>query len=102
MASRLTLHEELCEILGTRNVYFQPPSSISMQYDAIRYELSGKDLKSANNRIYKSMNRYDGVIITKNPDSTILDKLLNHFEMVSPGKPYTANNLNHFPFTIYY
>lgn len=102
MANRLYLHEELCEILGSRNVYFQPPSSISMKYDAIRYELSGKDLKRANNHIYSDINRYDGVIITKNPDSIIPDELLYHFEMASLGKPYTADNLNHFPFTIYY
>ena len=102
MADRLDLQSKLEELLGSRNVYFQPPSSISMKYDAIRYGLSGKDLKRANNRIYSNINRYDGVIITKNPDSTLPDELLNSFEMASLGKPYTADNLNHFPFTIYY
>ena len=102
MASRLDLHEELCEVLGSRNVYFQPPASVKMQYDAIRYSLSGKDLKRANNRIYQTTNRYDGAIITSNPDSTIPDMLLNHFEMCSFGTPYTADNLNHYPFTLYY
>jgi hypothetical protein len=102
MADRLELQSKFEELLGSRNVYFQPPSSISMKYDAIRYKLSGKDLKRANNRIYGSINRYDGVIITKNPDSTLPDRLLDSFEMVSFGSPYTADNLNHFPFTIYY
>lgn len=102
MASRLELHEELCEVLGSRNVYFNPPESVKMQYDAIRYELGGKDLKHANNKIYKSMNQYDGVIITRNPDTTIPDALLAHFEMCSLGRPYTADNLNHYPFTLYY
>jgi hypothetical protein len=102
MASRLTLHEELCELLGSRNVYFQSPASIKMQYDAIRYSLGGKDLKRANDRIYKSMNKYEGIIITRDPDTTIPDKLLAHFEMCSFGRPYTADNLNHYPFTLYY
>ena len=102
MAKRLTLHEELCELLGSRNVYFQPPESVKMQYDAIRYELGGKNLIHANNRIYRNTNRYDGVIITKNPDTTIPDALLSHFEMCSFGKPYISDNLNHYPFTIYY
>lgn len=102
MASRLELHEELCTILGTRNVYFQPPASVKMKYDAIRYELGGKDLKRANNRIYQNTNRYDGVIIATNPDSVLPDKLLTHFEMCSFGTPYTADNLNHYPFTLYY
>lgn len=102
MAERLTLHEELCELLGSRNVYFQSPESVKMQYDAIRYELAGKDTKRANNRIYMNTNRYDGVIIARNPDTTLPDRLLNHFEMCSLGKPYTAGNLNHYPFTLYY
>lgn len=102
MASRLILHEEFCEILGSRNVYFNPPASVEMNYDAIRYNLSGKDLKRANDRIYLSKNCYDGVFITKNPDSIIPDVILDHFEMSSFGQPYTADNLYHYPFTIYY
>ena len=102
MASRFELHEELCTVLGTRNVYFNTPESVKMHYDAIRYELSGKDLKHANNRIYKNTNRYDGVIITRDPDTTIPDELLSHFEMCSFGSPYIADNLNHYPFTLYY
>lgn len=102
MASRLELHEELCTVLGSRNVYFQPPESVKMKYDAIRYDLGGKDLKHANNRIYLNTNQYDGVVITRDPDTTIPDKLLAHFEMCSFGRPYVAENLNHYPFTIYY
>jgi hypothetical protein len=102
MASRLELHEELCEVLGSRNVYFQTPESVRMNYDAIRYKLGGKDLKRANNKIYNYTNRYEGVVITRDPDTTIPDRLLAHFEMISFGSPYPADNLNHYPFTIYY
>lgn len=102
MASRLELHEELCTILGSRNVYFQAPSSVKMQYDAIRYELSDKDLKRANDRIYQKTNQYSGVVITRDPDTTIPDEILSHFEMCSFGRPYTSDNLNHYPFTLYY
>lgn len=102
MASRLELHEELCEILGTRQVYYQPPASVLMKYDAIRYELDGKDLVRANDKIYRNTNRYHGVVITRDPDSEIPDAILNHFQYCSLGSPYTADNLNHFPFTIHY
>lgn len=102
MADRRELHEELCTILGSRNVYFQTPESVKMNYDAIRYALGGKDLKRANNMIYKSTNQYDGVVITRDPDTTIPDALLAHFEMCSFGRPYIADNLRHYPFTIYY
>lgn len=102
MASRLELHEEFVNILGSRNVYYRPPASVSMKYDAIRYDLSGKNLKRANDKVYQAMNCYEGVLITRDPDSPISDRILNHFQMCSLGKPYIADNLNHFPFTIYY
>ena len=28
MAERLKLHQELCELIGSKNVYFDPPESI--------------------------------------------------------------------------
>jgi hypothetical protein len=102
MAKREDLHEELCTILGSRNVYFQTPESVKMQYDAIRYALGGKNVMRANNGAYKITNQYDGVVITRNPDTTIPDMMISHFEMCSFGRPYTSDNLNHYPFTIYY
>lgn len=102
MGSRLELHTLLENVLGSTNVYFQPPESMRMQYDAIRYELSGKDIKRANDKAYRKTNRYDGVIITRDPDTTLPDKLIDSFEMCSFGTPYTAENLNHYPFTIYF
>ena len=102
MGSRLELQTELENILGSRNVYFQPPESVKMQYDAIRYKLSDKDIKRANNRIYLKTNEYEGVVITRDPDTTIPDAILEHFQMCRFGRPYTADNLYHYPFTLYY
>ena len=61
-----------------------------MQYDAIRYELSAKDIKHANDMIYQMTNQYSGVVISRDPDTPIPDKLLKHFRMCSFGRPYTA------------
>lgn len=102
MASRLDLHEELCTLLGSRYVYFQPPSTVKMKYPCIRYSSDGVDVRHANNRVYKNIKRYEGVVIDSNPDSVIADNILTHFEMCSLGSPYIADNLNHFPFTLYY
>lgn len=102
MDKRLSLQAIFEEILGSRNVYFQPPESVKMQYDAIRYGLSTKDLKRANDRVYLATNQYEGVVITRDPDTDIPDKLIATFEMCSLGRPYTADNLNHYPFTLYY
>ena len=102
MTSRIELQAILEEILGSRNVYFQPPETVKMKYDAIRYELSNKDIKRANNRLYLFTNCYDGVVITQDPDTAIPDAILSHFEMCSFGRPYVADNLNHYPFTLYF
>lgn len=102
MANRLDLQATFEEILGSRNVYFTPPESVKMQYDAIRYELAGKDLKKASNRLYVFTNCYDGVVITTDPDTTIPDRILASFEMCSFGRPYIVDNLYHYPFTLYY
>jgi hypothetical protein len=102
MANRLDLQAMFEEILGSRNVYFNTPETVKMQYDAIRYELAGKHVKHANNRMYIFTNQYDGVVITRDPDTTIPDAILSHFEMCSFGRPYIADNLNHYPFTLYF
>lgn len=102
MAKRLELQAMFEEILGSRNVYFDPPESVKMKYDAIRYKLSGKDITRANNSAYRITNRYDGVVITTDPDTTIPDEMIRQFSMCSFGTPYTADNLHHYPFTIYY
>lgn len=102
MANRIELQAILEEILGSRNVYFQSPETVKMDYDAIRYELAGKDIKRANNRLYLFSNQYDGVVITRDPDTVIPDAILAHFEMCRFGRPYIADNLNHYPFTLYY
>lgn len=102
MASRLELQTEFEKLMESENVYFNPPASFKMSYPCIRYKGSGKDLKRANNKVYIGTNRYEGVVIDYNPDSEIPDKLLEHFQLCSVGSSYVADNLVHFPFTIYY
>lgn len=102
MASRLNLHEELCEILGTRNVYFSPPASVLMKYPAIRYSRSGVSAQRANDRIYNNTNCYEVIVIYKDPDSDIPDRVQAHFPMCSLDRFYVADNLNHAILTLYY
>lgn len=102
MASRLKLHEELCEILGTKNVYFQPPASVKMIYPCIRYSLSSVDSIYANDKNYKNTKRYEIIVIDRDPDSDIYEKILNHFEMCGFDRPYVSDNLNHWVLTLYY
>ena len=52
MKTRYELHEFLCEILGSRNVYFQPPESVKMKYPAIVYERTEIKNRFANDAVY--------------------------------------------------
>lgn len=102
MASRLELHEELCAILGTRNVYFQPPESIRLMYPCIVYSLSGVDKINANNKSYKTDKRYEITVIDSDPDSEFYDKILEHFQMCSFDRAFASDNLNHWILSLYY
>lgn len=102
MASRLELHEELCELLGSRNVYFQPPESIKLVYPCIVYNLSGIDQLKADDRSYKTNKQYDITIIDYDPDSEFLDKILERFVNCSFDRQFISGNLNHWVFTLYY
>lgn len=101
MRPRLEFHEILCEILGSRNVYFQPPANVKMSYPAIVYRLDYIDNNSANNKVYIQDKRYQVIVIDKDPDSVISDKV-SQLPQCTFDRNYTSDNLNHFSYTIYY
>ena len=101
MASRLELHEKFCEILGSRNVYFQPPETVKLKYPCIIYTLSGERVRHADDALYFHRDRYTINVIDKNPDSEIPDKI-RALPYCTFDRFYTADNLNHFVYTIFY
>lgn len=100
MASRLQLHEELG--LFTENRYFNPPESVEMIYDCIRYKRVGVEKLIANNKMYHGTNEYELIVISDDPDCEIPDKLMAHFPMCSFVRFYPADGLNHFVLRLYY
>ena len=101
MHSRIDLQTVLEGILGSRNVYFQPPASVKMSYPAIVYSRKNFDNRFANNSIYKHMTAYEITVIDKNPDTVIIDKMFA-LQYCSFDRHYTADNLNHDVFTLYF
>ena len=55
----------------SENVYFQPPSSVLMNYPAIVYERSSADTRHADNALYLHKCRYTVTVIDADPDSPI-------------------------------
>ena len=95
------LQTKLEELLGSRNVYYQPPESLKMQYPAIRYELSTIQSNNADNIKYSKNNRYQITVIDRLPDNEVISKILD-LPYTSYDRRYKANNLNHDVITIYY
>ena len=100
MLSRLDLQTELENVLGNRNVYFQPPSSVKLQYPAIVYSRKDIVVNYANDRNYIQSPCYEIILIDKDPDSVFIEKLLA-LPYCSFDRHYEADNLNHDVFTIY-
>ena len=101
MADRLDLQGLLEELLESRNVYYQSPESVKMQYPAIRY--SKKNIQSvyANNSKYLMRDCYELIVISRTPDHPVIKKLLE-LPYCSYDRPYIADNLYHDVLTIYY
>lgn len=102
MGSRLELQNKLEDILGSRNVYFQPPESIKLKFPCIVYHMNKKNIKHADNLSYKKDKSYTVTIIDSDPDSEIGDILESNFEYCSQDRQFTSDNLNHFVYTLYY
>ena len=101
MGNRLELQTILEGVLGTRNVYFQPPESIKIVHPAIIYSKSSEFIKFANNGLYKNVKRYTVIVIDKDPDSDIPDKVLR-LPLCSFDRYYTKNNLNYNVYSLYF
>lgn len=101
MASRLELQSKLEELMGNRNVYYDPPTNIRMEYDAIRYSLDAIESRFANDNRYRNLKKYNVIVISRDPDPEIVDKILD-LPYTSLGRPYVTDNLYHYPITLYY
>ena len=101
MNSRLELHEVLCSVLRSRNVYFQPPANIKMKYPAIVYKRDDIVNSQANNEVYKQAKKYQLIVIDQNPDSEIVQKI-SKLSRIRYDRHYVSDGLNHDTFTIFY
>lgn len=101
LKTRNELHTKLVELLGSTNVYYQPPESLKLEYPAIIYSKEYITLVHADNSNYFKHNRYTITVIDKKPDNPVIDKLLD-LQHCSFDRHYKTNNLNHDVLTLYY
>lgn len=107
MGRREDLHNKLVALMSRfvldagQHVYFQPPATVRMQYPAIVYRLSNYDVRYADNRGYKRKAAYTVTVVDRNPDSEI-PGAFDDWPLCSFDRHYTADNLHHYTFRIYY
>jgi hypothetical protein len=96
------LHQILLDLAGDdANVYFQPPEGLTMQYPCIRYERDKADTQFAGNRPYRFTLRYQVMVIDKEPDNPVLQKIAE-LPMCTFDRFYAVDNLNHDVFNLYF
>ena len=101
MGKRIDLQALLEATLGSRNVYFQPPPTVKMQYDAIRDVRKSIDNTFADDSVYKQDQAYELTVMYRDPDSD-LPMRISRLPKCSFDRHYTVDNLNHDVFTLYY
>lgn len=101
MEKRIELHEIFCNILETRNVYYQPPESVKMKYPAIVYSRSDINNTFADDKVYIQSNAYEVTVIDEDPDSEIVKKI-SLLPNCRYSRHFEKDNLNHDVFIINY
>lgn len=99
MGQRLKLHLILESF--TENVYFQPPTNVKLEYPCIIYKRGFADTKFANDKPYNYTKRYMVTVIDRDPDSEIPGKVAA-MPMCLFNRFYTADNLNHDVFNVFF
>lgn len=101
MAPRLELHSILKAIPGIVDAYFQPPADMKMQYPCVVYQIDNARTEFAGNMPYMYKKRYQVTVINRDPDSVIPD-IVAMLESALFDRHFTANNLHHSVFTLYF
>lgn len=98
--TRLEFDTVLRSLLGSKNVYFQPPPNVRMKYPCIVYEPQAMATEHADNQPYTFFDRYRVIYIDQDPDS-ILPKKIARLKGARAAQPYMSDNLYHWPFEIW-
>lgn len=99
---RLALHEILCEILGSRNCYYSPPTGTQVKYPCFVYKLADIDQIYADNKPYIQQLAFQVTIIDEDPDTSLVDKILKLPKCSMSTPPFSRDGLNHFNFLLYF
>ena len=101
MGTRIELQMLLENLLGSKNVYYQPPENLKINYPAIIYSKNSINKTNADDVGYRFATRYDLTVVDRRPDNPVILKLLE-LSYCSYDRHYPSDNLHHDSLTIYF
>lgn len=99
---RLQLQQELEALLGSRNVYFQPPESLRLKYPCVIYSRDRGKTRHADDMPYIYTRAYELILVTKEADSPLPEKFARSLRSCEHERTYVSDNLYHDVYRIYY
>ena len=99
--TRLEIQSIFENMLSSRNVYYQPPAAIKINYPAIIYSLESMTNDHASNGVYLTKKAYKVIYIDSNPDNEMVS-VLNNLTRSTFNSHYVSDNLHHYAYTIYF
>lgn len=100
MKNRIDLDNKLRELLGTDQVYFQPPATLRVRYPAIIYSFDNNQEVFADDSKYLKHKRYSITLIDKDPESPIADNL-DLLPFCKLSNVFVTDNLYHWVYRIH-
>lgn len=104
--SQLEAHVEsldtlLKTLLGSDEVYFQPPDDVKMKYPAIVYNLDFENAQHADNIPYARKMRWVVTLISRDPMDPVREKIAD-LRSCAFERAFPADRLNHQVFILFY
>lgn len=100
--TRTDLQKELETLLGSRNVYYNPPETLQMKYPCFVYNFREIQDRKADDTHYNMRTSYSLQYITSRVDSKMRIKVLEHFQFCRFDRFFVSDGLNHDNFVLYY
>ena len=98
--------EQIRDILYTirETVYFDPPTSVRMDYPCFRFVMNNTDSRYADNIHYMNHKRWAITYITRDVEDAeqVVKPVLNAFKYCTHETTYRAENLEHVVFNLYF
>jgi hypothetical protein len=98
---RQALQTILETVLGSSNVYFQPPVNTKLTYPCIIYHRVSGQTSKADNKVWNFRTQYEVQYITQDPTVFIFEALSDAVPYCAFNRSYIADRLHHNVYTIY-